>query len=190
MGFGTYLKDLLRPLGLYNLETGPGSGELEALGAGMDEVFTRFMELERENLLPTAEGAGLERYRDLLPYIPNSGSVENRREAIMALLRIDDASFTLSALQNTVAGCGIHAWLEEADTPQTVNVSFPGLMGEPEGFSVIQKRLEQILPCHLDIVYALRYLLWSELEGYGLVWRRIENARLTWKELECYREEV
>lgn len=189
MGYGTYLKELLRPLGLYELDTGPGSAELEAMGTGMDAVFDRLTEIERESVVSTAQGEGLERYAALLPYAPVAGTPEQRRAAIMALLRIDDAGFTPAAIRDTISGCGITADVQESDTPQTVVVSFPGVMGEPAGFAAIQSRVEQILPCHLDIVYALRYLTWTELQGWGLTWQKIEQARLTWKQLECYCEE-
>ena len=53
-----------------------------------------------------------------------------------------------------------------------------------------QQRLEQILPCHLGIVYALVFLTWQEVEVWALTWQTIEGAGMTWKELEIYSREV
>lgn len=189
MGYGDYLKELLRPLGLYDLDAGPGGAELDALGAAMDALAARLASIEAEALVSTAGEEGLSRYEEILPYHPASPDLEQRRQAIMALLRIDDGAFTLPAIRDTIRGCGIECMVEESDTPQTVEVSFPGLMGAPENFSGVQSRIEQILPCHLDVVYLLRYLIWQELEDYGLTWKLIESKKLTWDKLECYREE-
>lgn len=190
MGFSNYLKDLLRTLGLYDLDSGIGAAELESEGAALDGVFQWLEELEREAIPATAEGWGLDKYEEILPYHPVSETTEERRSAVMALLRIHDASFTLQAIRDTIAGCGIPAEVEEGDIPQTVKVSFPGVMGPPPGFEQICRRIEEIIPCHLAIEYVLVYILWQELEGYGLTWQEIEDKVLTWAGMESYREEV
>lgn len=189
MGYGTYLKDLLRPLGLYDLTIGPGVGELETLGMALDEVYDRLTEIEREIIPSTAENWGLEMYENILPYHPASSTLKKRRQAVMALLRIDDASFTPQAIQNTVAGCGIPAIVTEGEAHQTVQVSFPGVRGAPDRFEELKERIELILPCHLGVEYVLVYLTWEELEAMEWTWETIENKQLTWDGLERYSEE-
>lgn len=188
MGYSDYLKALLRPLCLYELDEGLGAAELEALGASMDAVCAALSDIERESVLPTAEDVGLSRYEEILPYHPASPGLAQRRAAIMALLRIDDGSFTLPAIRDTIRGCGIRCEVEESKTSQTVSIRFPGVMGEPSRFEAIRARIEQILPCHLAVEYLLQYLTWQTLEGYGLTWRKIESLGLTWTGLECYGE--
>ena len=190
MGFADYLKELLRPLGVYDLASGLGSGELEAEGAQLDALYRRLMDIEQEAIPATAEDWGLGLYEDILPYHPASGTTEERREAVMALLRIDDASFTLQDIRDTVAGCGIPADVTESAVPQTVEIAFPGVRGEPDRFEALQQRLEQILPCHLGIVYALVYLTWQEAEDWAMTWQTIEDAGMTWRDLEKYSREV
>ena len=190
MGFANYLKELLRPLGLYELDSGLGSGELETVGEQLDAVYRQLTDLEREAIPSRAEAWGLEQYEEILPYHPVSVTPEQRRSAVMALLRIDEASFTLQGIRDTVAGCGIPATVTESTVPQTVEVAFPGVRGAPDQFEALQARLEQILPCHLGIVYALVYLTWKELEDFGLTWERVESLSLTWDGLERYGGEV
>ena len=57
MGYGAYLKELLAPLGVYDLTAGTVSeGELYALGTLLDTVGQRLEAVERESLTATAEG--------------------------------------------------------------------------------------------------------------------------------------
>lgn len=190
MGYDSYLKELLRPVCLYDLDDGPGSAELEALGAAMDALAAELLRLEAESIPATAEDEGLTRYEQILPYRPAAPNLTRRREAIMALLRIDDGSFTPDGLQDTIRGCGIAANVAESDTPQTVEVSFPGVRGEPANFAALKARVEEILPCHLDVVYVLVYMTWQDMEDYGLTWQMIETKQLTWAMLELYNGEV
>ena len=60
MSYAEALKDLLRPLGVYRLEEGYGAGELAAAGSALDGCGTALDQVEREMLLTTAQGSGLE----------------------------------------------------------------------------------------------------------------------------------
>ena len=60
--YGEFLKNLLRPLGIYDLTDGSVNGSaLDALGSGLDGVSGALDDAEREALLATAEDEGLER---------------------------------------------------------------------------------------------------------------------------------
>ena len=186
MGYCDYLKALLRPLRLYVLDEGYGAAELEQEGAFMDRCGNDMERLETEAFLSTAETYGLEAYEELLPYRPASETAEERRAAIMALLRIDDGSFTLEALNDTIRGCGIDAVVRESGEAMTVDVFFPGVRGLPENLAELQKRIEQILPCHLKVVYAYQFITWQQLEMWFPSWSALDAAAITWEELEVY----
>ena len=153
MSYGAYLKDLLAPLGVYDLEGTVNGGELECIGAALDGVEQELEDIEREMLLSTAEGMGLERIESLLARKPVAGTLEDRRAALAALLRIGGDSFTLAAMNDTLRGCGIPAQVEETEDPLEVVVSFPGVEGIPAGFEQTKARIEEILPCHLLVKY-------------------------------------
>ena len=71
MGHERYLLELLRPLGVYDLRArAVNRGELGVYGVGLDEGLSQLEETAREMCLMTAEGAGLERVEELLPYRP------------------------------------------------------------------------------------------------------------------------
>ena len=184
MNYTDQLRELLRPLKLYDVDGGLGGAELAAEGTELDRAYASLTETETEFSPATASGYGLDRWEELLPFIPAYRTVADRRRAIAALLRIDGASFTPRAINDTIAGCGIRAVVEETETPMTVSVSFPYNRGEPDDLEDLQKRIEQIIPCHLDVVYVFMYVLWWELEALFETWAEVEAAAESWRELE------
>ena len=105
--------ELLLPLGPYRRQGVYTAGELGAEGEALDGVGDALAELEREVMLDTAEGEGLEAYESLLAHRPVAGTPAARRAALSALLRIGGDSFTLAAINDNLRGCGINAAVSE-----------------------------------------------------------------------------
>ena len=156
MGYGAYLKDLLRPLGVYRLEGSIGGAELESLGQALDGVGAELDRVQREMCLATAEDEGLEAVERLLVRRPVASDPARRRAA--------------------VAG--------EGKEPQTVEVRFPEVPGIPDGFEEMRAIIEEILPCHLRIDYMFWYVTWAIMEHRFQTWGEIEQLDLSWEELE------
>lgn len=184
--YDAFLKQLLAPLGIYRTEGGVSGGEISALGVALDGAHAVLGELERELFIGSAESFGLTNYESLLPLKPAYRTVGERRNALMGLIRMDGASFTLEAVNKTLCGCGIPAEATEAEEPMTVTVSFPGTRGIPENIEQLKAAIEQIIPCHLGISYFYVYTPWSYLESCFATWDDIENLSLTWAQLETY----
>lgn len=189
MGYADYLKDLLRPLRLYELDSGAGGAELESVGAALDKVCEKLERALDEGIVASAQDAGLGAYEGILPFVPSYVTAEDRRRAVEALLRIDMRSFTSDDLNDTIAGCGIRARVEETDTAQTVRVSFPFNRGTPDGFDELKTRIEQILPCHLGVEYLFLRILWRELAEWFASWAQLEVRCPSWDALEKYMPE-
>lgn len=66
--------ELLLPLGPYRRQGVYTAGELGAEGEALDGVGDALAELEREVMLDTAEGEGLEAYESLLAHRPVAGT--------------------------------------------------------------------------------------------------------------------
>ena len=178
-----YLQALLAPLGLYDLTGGrQQGGELAALGAALDGVDDRLALAEREGLLATAEGTGLERREALFQRKPAAVTPEERREAIAALLQISEDSLTPEAINDTLTGCGIRAKAEE--TAEGLRVIFPKTAGIPADFEQIQSIILDILPCHLAVEFYFRYLTWAECEAAEYTWSSVEAAGHTWESFQ------
>lgn len=185
MSYSEYLKELLLPLRVYDLDAPFNSGELDSAGLALDGVDYALEEVDRETNLTTAESWGLERIAQLVARRPVAESSEMMAEALAALLRIGGDSFTLASINDTISGCGIPAKVLEVDVG-AVAVIFPGIPGVPEGFEQLKKIVEDILPPHLEIQYWLRYITWEELEESFPVWQQLEDTGLSWERLETY----
>jgi hypothetical protein len=178
---------MLLPLGVYDLSQGTiNREELAVYGVLLDRGQAELEETEEEMNLTTAEGLGLERVEELLPYRPVSTTTELRRAALAALLRIGGDSFTLEAVNDTLAGCGINAKAMETDTPNYVQVWFPDVPGQPDGFETLKTIIEEILPCQVGIEYLFWYLTWAEVQEKFVSWDAAVETGMSWQQLRSY----
>lgn len=176
-----HLVELLRPLGVYDLNYGTvNRGELAVYGAALDGGFDALEEIAREMMLATAGGQGLEMIQELLPYRPASDSADDLGQALAALLRIGGDSFTLEAINSTLSGCGTSAIAAEGNTPGYVEVSFPDIKGVPAAFEELRAIIEEILPCHLEITYLFLYNTWADLGAMLSTWGGAEARGVSW----------
>ena len=184
MGYAAYLKNLLLPLGVYDLSVGSVSeGELYALGIALDTAAERLETVERESLTATAEDEGLDRREALFARKSAALTAESRRAAIAALLQIDGDSLTPEAINRTIQGCGVRAKALEVDTGR-LRVIFPDVNGVPPEFREIENIVLDILPCHLEVEFYFRYLTWQECEAMELTWKGVEADLHTWESFE------
>lgn len=185
MSYAEYLKELLRPLGIYDLSEGSfNSGELESIGTALDGCLEALNKLCQEMLVLSAQDEGLDEVSSLLSLRPVTTDPQRRRAALAALLRISGDSFTLDAINDNLAGCGLNAKASETEQSGVVEVRFPEVPGIPDGFEEMSKIIEQIIPCHLQIEYIYWYITWAILESKFSTWAELEDAGLTWEELE------
>ena len=184
MSYGEYLKNLLRPLGVYRLEGTFNGAELDSIGGALDGVEEHLEETEREMCPLTARADGLERYIELLPWRPAAGTAEEMGEAIAALLRISGDSFTAAGISDNLTGCGIPAVVQETGQTGVVEVRFPTVAGQPEGIVRMQEIIEDIIPCHLKVEYVYCYITWVKLEEQFSSWSDLEANVPNWDALE------
>ena len=184
MSYAEYLKDLLRPMGAYRLNGTLNGAELECWGAAMDRVQAELEEIHRQADLTTAGEEGLSKVESLFSRRPVTEEKERLRAGLAALLRVGGDSFTVKAINDNLAGCGLNAQVSEGNAPQSVEVCFPEVPGIPEGFEQMKKIIEEILPCHLAVEYVFWYSTWNGLEARFARWSDVESQGLIWEELE------
>lgn len=182
--YGEFLTALLHPLGIYDLTAGSANeSELYALGKALDGVGEALETAEREAHIVTAEDVGL-RLREALFAKRNAAqTTQQRRDAIIALMQIDNRSLTTEAINRTLRGCGIRAIAAEAE-PGHLVVSFPEVAGVPDNFEQIRSVILDIMPCHLETEFFFRYLTWDECRRQAFTWQSIEAAGYIWETFE------
>ena len=80
MGYADYLKQMLRPLGVYRLDRGYNKAELDAIGDALDKVSAQ-LEMQLGCLDYAALGGEyLEKLESLLPIVNFADTEEERRE--------------------------------------------------------------------------------------------------------------
>ena len=184
MGYAEYLKNLLAPLGIYDLQEGSFSEAMVyAAGRALDGAGQALDRTERESLVATALEEGLERREALFARRPVAETAEDRRAAITALMQIDGDSLIPETINRTISACGLPAKALEVDTGH-LRVIFPGIGGVPPGFDEIQKIVLDILPCHLEVEFYFRYMTWEECEAAGYTWASVEQQEFTWERFE------
>lgn len=185
MSYARYLKEMLRPLGVYDLSGGRfGAAELEAVGQALDGCSEQLEALQREMLVLTAEDQGLSAVEKLLGLRPVAPDTAHRRAALAALLRIGGDSFTLADINDNLSGCGLNAVVSETGQTGVVEVRFPEVAGIPDGFEQMKRIIEEIIPCHLKVEYVFWYITWAQLEGLFHTWAKLDAAQLSWDALE------
>lgn len=183
MGYVEYLRDVLRPLHIYDLDNGAGGAEIYTLGTALNEIYYGLETLLKEMIPITAEEYGLDRFEEMLRYKPLYNNVDDRRNAIAALS--SNYGFSLEDINKSLLGIGIKAVASEFG-PETVSVCFPDTPGTPIDLDELKKRVEQITPCHLDIVYETVYITWRMFNLEIFTWQEIEYEELTWLKLQMY----
>lgn len=184
MSNASYLKELLRPLGVYKLEDSFLGAELDSLGAALDGLQEQLEQVQREMCLTTAQSEGLEQTAALFTLRPVTQDAGQLATSLAALTRIGGDSFTLKAINSTIAGCGLNAAVSEGDEPGVVAVRFPEVAGVPEGFERMRAIIEDILPAHLLVQYLFWYQTWQELNQRQLTWQDIQDENMTWEDFE------
>ena len=184
MSNAAYMKELLRPLGVYKLEDSFLGAELDCLGRAMDVLQEELERVQQEMCLMTACGEGLEKTAKLFGVRPVTQEPRQLAQSLAALSRIGWDSFTLAAINSTIGGCGVNAAVMETREPGTVTVRFPDVAGIPERFEELRQIIEDILPAHLHVQYLFWYMTWEELEGRGLTWKMAQDPGITWEEFE------
>ena len=151
MGYCDYLKNTLRPLGLYELDRGLSAAELACEGAAMDALDST-VTLTAADMFPlTASDEGIGVWELYMPYTGHFSDRERRRKCVNTFLRLASYDCSLSGLNAAIAACGIPAVVAETDTSCLVRVSISGLSGTE--LLLAKECIELILPCHLEIEY-------------------------------------
>ena len=95
----TMLREKLDGCSLYDLQQGTVVyAELAAYAAGLQMIYDRLEELERELFISTAEGRGLEVYEKMLGAYNTDSSLQGRRNSLISAFSITNSDHSRSGM--------------------------------------------------------------------------------------------
>ena len=65
-----------------------------------------------------------------------------------------------------------------------IRVTFPDVVGVPDGFDQIREIILDIIPCHLEVEFFFRFLIWAECHASGYTWRAVQQNQWSWMEFQ------
>lgn len=154
MAYETFLRRILAPLRIYDLDGGYGAIEIACEGEALDGVYDRLERLDGRRRVETATQEELSEYEELLPYPPISKSISDRRAAVAAMLGSANCCMTLPELNRVLPLCGVKATAQETDEAYTLRIVFDSAPEDASVLAEVKRRLGEILPCHLALVYS------------------------------------
>lgn len=154
MSYGDYLKKTLKPLGIYELDSGIGALELEVEGAVLDGIQNSISDTVKNMLPATADENGINQWGRLIGIRPVGADIAAKRSSVMGLMRLGECECSDQGLNYVLDTCGIPAAVSESATKETVRVTIFENHLEDGEEEKIKALVEAILPCHLDVVYA------------------------------------
>lgn len=153
MAYAEFLKRTLKPLGLYELNDGFGADEIACEGKALDYAYGTLEALDLRRNADTATAEQLGEYEKLLNIAVPSQSEAERRRTVKAVLGMQNRCMTLSELNRILPACGADAEAFESKTALTLRVKIKDAVINADKLAEVKRRIEAIVPCHLDIIY-------------------------------------
>lgn len=152
MGHAQQLRDLLAPLGVYRWEGTFQWGSCRARGRPWIRWRRNWKTPSRRcTWLPPRERG----WTGFCPSGPGAGGGVRGGPAGHRRCPAADWRRQLhpGGHERHPSGCGLPARVEETGDPLKLKVIFPQAAGIPAGFAQVQARVEDILPCHVQVEY-------------------------------------
>lgn len=149
MGAYESMKKQLKKTGLYTLDGKTAVDfELKAYARGLDAVYDALSLLQNESFVNTASGYGLEN-REAAFHLDSSGTLEERRAAVLKLGSVTENSFTKDSLVTALSAWGLSVSIAEDTAAQKITVKF---LKKPScGQEKAVKILALLAPAHLTV---------------------------------------
>ena len=181
MGYADYLKQMLKPLGVYNLTSGYGNAELEAVGDALDKVCAVLDNALSGSTYTDTDGEYLKMFEALFPIVNFGETEEERRENLLTLLSVNDNMSDKTSLEALLKACGLEAEIIETDNKFTVELHFAKIRGELSDEEIQVCRA--VMPSHIAMKFICDGLTWDRAEELFPTFDNLDNAGLCIREL-------
>ncbi len=153
MGSYDSMKSKLEPIGVYSLAPGDITDcELKAYACGLDPLFDKLEEFEREGFIATAESYGLSEREKFLDREKPGLTTARRRELLIALEQSLGMKATPSEFLEYLQNCGLEqVTISEYPTRQRLSVFIDDDLNAGQK-RLIVKKTAAAAPAHLNVM--------------------------------------
>jgi hypothetical protein len=113
-------------------------------------------------------------------YVPD---MDSRRSAVKSKIRGYGTVTNGKLVEICGAYTGGTVEVHEYPAKFRVVIEFVDLVGLPPNIDTLQAVVRDIMPAHLLVEFAYRYLRWSEFDAKALTWDGLDAEAMTWDEL-------
>lgn len=180
------MRSYLSKLQIYNLSVDSYiTHELHAYDIGFKYVEDMINELEREMSINTAESYGLCRWEKILFGDVNEQlDAYDRRKMIISALQVDESYFTCDGISKALGAVGIDAQVKEFLDEERITVTAMEYRGGNFNTEYINRRLETIVPAHLDFTLDMGVFSWAIFDQYNFDFELWDSKDITWEYFE------
>lgn len=181
MGYADFLKQMLKPLGVYDLTGGYASAELDAVGETFDAADTMLENALECAGLHSASDEVLTKLEELFPVLIFGSDEAQRLEAVREFYRVGDGYSSIAKLQRQLIACGFSAELTEGDEKFTADIFFDNVRGELNDQEA--ETVRNVMPAHIMLNLVCSGLTWDRAEELFSTWEDFESCGLTASEM-------
>lgn len=173
------MKDMLSPLGIYNLEEGSlVMCELRVYASQFEKLHQELATMLREFFIHSAQDYGIEKIEELFQRVRPDLPIEERKERISRYMTLCNIDFSTENIENQLTLAGVSAEFTQNCREETL--CFPELIAQPD---IIEKArqlsiIEDIAPAHLNIDVGITPPCWDESDDLDLNFGTIDRANL------------
>ncbi len=179
------MKESLSRLNLYDFDNTNISNEMKAYAFVIDSLYEQLCLMLRECFIETAQTFGLSNREMIIGAKVENDNVESRRKMLMLRESINQSSFTVEKIKESLNSFGLECKVIEYPSLYTVVID---TIGEyPEDKRVwISSEIQKIMPAHLIVEVIFNGASWELSDSKNNTFSYIDSLGLTWEEIDNY----
>ncbi len=179
------LKESLSRLNLYDFDNTNISNEIKAYSYVIDELNEDLCTMLRECFIETAQTYGLSNRETIIGAKVENDNVESRRKMLMLRESINQSSFTVEKIKESLKSFGLECKVIEYPSLYTVVIDTIG--DYPEEKRVwISSEINKIMPAHLNVEVIFNGATWELSDSKDNTFSYIDSLDKTWEEIDNY----
>ena len=173
------MRDMLSPLGIYNLNEGSlVMCELRVYATQLEKLHEKLNTLIRECFISTAESYGIEMMEELFSSNRPDLTIEERKALISRYSTLNNTDFSAQSISGQLKLAGASDNFIQDN--QNEQLSFPELAASSDIVEVARQFniIEDIVPAHLGIDVGIKALSWDEWDSLELIFGNLDRMNL------------